>query len=173
MFPVSGKIGSLSLIRTTAYVGSYNFTTMSLVNTSIATSQIPVALDTIDSFKTPGNSLLLESGVVNTCSFNDTFGCSNITYLNGTVSFRVTNKLATPVTLNSADCSIIGTIFPTPILNVTLGSMQSASVSAQCYSVTGRLSGFLLGQGLKLAMNYTAANGMTQNALGNAFIVFG
>jgi hypothetical protein len=171
LLPTSGGIQSLSLIRTTAYVGTYNYTLLSLMNTSIVLRQVPIMGEIIDSIKTQGPSLAMTSGVVNTCSLNETFGCSNLAYNNGTVTYELTNRLNTTLNVKGAECYTVGSTIAFPI-NVTLGSFQSTNVSTACYGLTGKLSGFVIGQHLKLAINYTIANA-TKLALGTAFIPFG
>lgn len=171
LLPASGGIQNLSLVRTTAYIGSYNFTVLSLLNTSFAVSAVPVAAGIIGAFKIPGNSLMLKSGIVDTCSFNDTFGCGNVTYFNGTIGFRVTNKLNATVRLLGAECYTLGNVLPFP-LNVTLASGESAEVSPECFGTSGKLSGFVFGENLRLAMNYSTTN-KTALSLGKAFIPFG
>jgi hypothetical protein len=171
ILPNSGKIGNFSLIRTTAYVNTYNLTVMSLVNTSTALEQVPVAIGMIKRFNISGSYLQFESGIVNTCSFGSDFGCGNITYSNGTISFRITNKMNESVVLNGISCYTLGSLIATP-LNTTLPKGNATNVGTSCYGTAGKLSGVALGLNLKLLLNYSKAN-VAHLVNGTAFIPFG
>jgi hypothetical protein len=171
LYPASHQIGSFSLVRTTAYKGAYNLTALSLVNTSLVTTQVPVAEGILNRINVSGMSLEFKSGFVNTCSFNDSFVCSNLTYLNGTITFRLTNNISKPVRFNSINCYQTAGVLPFP-LNFSLGSGASKNITTQCYSLTTKISGLVIGLHLGLALNYTASNS-TRVVIGSASIPFG
>jgi hypothetical protein len=158
-------------VRTTAYKGAYNLTALSLVNTSLVTTQVPVAEGILNRINVSGMSLEFKSGFVNTCSFNDSFVCSNLTYLNGTITFRLTNNISKPVRFNSINCYQTAGVLPFP-LNFSLGSGASKNITTQCYSLTTKISGLVIGLHLGLALNYTASNS-TRVVIGSASIPFG
>ncbi|MGA3020437.1 MAG: CARDB domain-containing protein [Candidatus Micrarchaeales archaeon] len=171
VFPQSGKIGAFSLIRTTAYVNTYNLTVMSLVNTSAVLTQVPIAVDAIKNFNISGNYLQFKSGITNTCSLGSNFGCENLTYLNGIISFKITNKMNESVGLREISCYTFRSLFATT-LSTSLSKGNATNITADCYGVAGKLSGVALGLNLKLLLNYSEAN-MTHLVNGTAFIPFG
>jgi hypothetical protein len=166
--------GNFSLIRTTAYVDTYNLTVMSLVNTSVVSEQVPIAIHIIKGFNISGNYLQFQSGITNTCSFSNGFGCDNLTYnLNGTASFRIMNEMNESVNLKGVSCYNFGNPHPTP-LNTILSKGNTTKITTGCYGVTGKLSGLqvAIDLHLKLLLNYSIAN-MTHLVNGTAFIPFG
>jgi hypothetical protein len=171
LMPKSGGIQALSLIRTTTFFSKYNLTVMSLVNTSLALREVPETIALMKGFNITGTSLVLKSGITNVCSFDDTFGCGNVSYSDGTVTFRATNRLNQTLRLDNAECYTLGSVIPLPV-NITLEPMQSTDISTACYGLSGKLSGFALNLHLKLALNYSVAN-LTNKVLGSAFIPIG
>lgn len=171
LYPASNQIGNFSLVRTTAYKGAYNLSAFALVNTSIVLEQAQLSQNILEHFNVSGPSLTFKSGIVNSCSFNQTFSCNNATYLNGTISFTLTNNMSSTARLNSISCFINAGVLPIP-LNVSLAHGETSSISAPCYNITTRLSGPTLGLHLDLGLNYTTSNS-TKIAYGSAFIPFG
>ena len=170
LLPKSGNVSALSLVRTTSYLGTYNLTVFSLVNTSYALAQIPVAVDLMKGFNMSGTPVEFMSGIVNTCAFTSSFPCTNTGYSNGTISFTITNNAGSAIKLNSFKCYTFGAALG-PKLNTTLQNGESANVSTGCYDSSGRISTVSLGLKLHLEMNYTIGN-ETRNQVGNAFIPF-
>lgn len=171
VFPKSGQLGSIALIETKAYKGDYNLSAFALVNSSLALEQAQSNVDLLQQVNVSGASLAFSSGIVNSCEFNDSFGCSGIEYNNGTASFKVKNNLNSTALLNSVHCYVTSGIFSTP-LNITLSPGASVNVTTDCYQFTSKLSGATLNLHLSLAMNYTASNS-TRIVVGSAFIPFG
>ncbi len=172
IFPTSGKIGNVSLIRTTAFVNSYNISAFSFVNTSHAIDQVPVAVAILKTFNISGASVPFAYGFVNTCSFNDSFSCSNLTFVNGTVGFKLEDNMSKSVQLNSISCySDALTTLQMP-LNISLASGESNTLQTGCYSIVGKITGVPIGLRLNLRLNYTVTNS-TYTLIGNASIPFG
>ncbi|MDE1855061.1 MAG: hypothetical protein KGH57_01950 [Candidatus Micrarchaeota archaeon] len=167
----SGKFGSFALIRTTAYKGGYNLSAFSLVNTSLAVSAAVSAEGILQKLNVSGPSVVFKSGVIDTCEFNDSFGCGNVSYSKGNISLKITNKLNASATLNSIKCYQIAGIVGFTV-NKTLQSGGSTTANATCYSVSTPINGTALNIHLTLALNYTVSN-TTRTVLGSAFIPFG
>ncbi len=171
IYPTSGRIGSLSLIETTGYRGAYNTTAISLVNTTLVSRQIPVAIGILQSLNISGSSLVFQSGLVNRCSFNQSFVCRNLTYQNGMVSFKLTNNMTKPAKLNNIRCYTNPGTLGVP-LNILLGAGSTTNMTATCYNFNTKLNGTALGLNLHLLLNYTSSNS-THALSGNAFVPFG
>jgi len=167
VFPVTKTFNSNdSLIDTFTGINSYNLSVLSLVNTSSITAQVPINIGIINSFGFSGNTIAFESGIKNTCSFNTTFSCSNVTFYNGTIAFSLSsNKTAK---LNSISCYEYPPSGLT-ILNKTISSGRAFQITTQCYDAGSVLSGMALNLHLRLMLNYTIDN-KTQVLIGNAFI---
>jgi hypothetical protein len=171
LFSKSQQIGNLSLIRTTAYKGAYNISAFTLVNTSLALAIVPAVVGALQSLNVSGNSLLYKSGIVNSCTFNASFPCSNMSYLNGVATFSLLNNMHSAVKLNSVECYTTGGALPS-MMNKTIQSGNSLSISVPCFNLTSQLGGLALGLHLNLALNYSRSN-VTQVLTGSAFVPFG
>ncbi len=171
LFPKSGQIGGISLIRTTAYRGAWNLTAYSLVNTSIVLAQVESAAEILGKFNVSGTSLVFTSGLVNSCMFNESFVCSDMRYANGVASFRITNNMSSEARLNSIKCYSTASAISFP-LNVTLASGAGTNISSSCYNIATKLNGTTLNLHLGLTLNYTVMNS-TRLLTGSAFIPLG
>ncbi len=171
LVPLSGKFGNTSLIETTAYRGGYNVSAFSFVKTSDALKQVPVAESLLSALNVTGPSLSFISGITNTCSLGAAFGCSNLTYDNGTVSFVITSMLNASAHINSAGCYTYADDFPSPE-NATLAPGASYPLSTRCYNITTPITGIALNLHADIGINYTVGNA-THDDIGTAFIPFG
>ncbi len=171
IFSKSNALSGIALIRTTAYVGAYNLTAFSLINVSHAVVQAQAAEGILHAINVSGTSLSFITGIVNTCAFNDSFTCGNITYNNGTVTFSIKNNMSNTATLNSVECYTAIGVFNTT-LGVALAGGSSRGITTPCYNLTTPLSGALLNLHLNLKLNYTVSNS-TRSLVGSAFIPFG
>ncbi|MEM3781614.1 MAG: CARDB domain-containing protein [Candidatus Micrarchaeaceae archaeon] len=158
-----------SLIDTRAYIGNYNVSVYSLVNTSLLLDQVPINIGVIKGFNLTGPSVSFVSGISSTCSFNTTFACYNASFYNSTISFHIKNLNKT-VRLNSIACYASPSFKPVPI-NETLLSNETKNISVACYENGALLSGIALNLHLNLVANYTI-NGKNETALGTAYIPF-
>ncbi|MEM4034901.1 MAG: CARDB domain-containing protein [Candidatus Micrarchaeaceae archaeon] len=165
----TAKQTGASLIDTRAYIGNYNISVYSLVNTSLLLDQVPINMRIIKGFNITGPSLAFVSGIKNTCLFNTTFACSNVSFYNSTISFRLENLNKT-VKLNSITCYMSPSFKSTPV-NKTLLSNETTNISATCYENGAMLSGLALNLHLNLIANYTI-NGKNETVLGTAYIPF-
>ncbi|MGC8547689.1 MAG: CARDB domain-containing protein [Candidatus Micrarchaeia archaeon] len=172
VFPVSTAhiVNGSSLIRTTAYINSYNASVYSLVNTSLIMDQVPINIQAIKGYGIKGGYLAFVSGIKSTCSFNSTFACSNVTWTNGTLGFRLRN-LGSTARLNSVSCYMTPKAIP-QTLNETIQSNSTIGINATCYESGAKMSGIALNLGLKLVLNYTL-NNSTQQVNGTAYIPIG
>ncbi|MDE1874138.1 MAG: hypothetical protein KGI04_03410 [Candidatus Micrarchaeota archaeon] len=172
VFPKSGSIGAISLVKTTAYKGAYNLTAFALINTSSVLSRVGTLTGMLSRLNVSGPSLTFTSGIVNSCAFNASVGCSGLVYNNGTVSFTLKNNAGDGIHLNSVSCYTQASVFSTP-LNYTLRAGNESDVSTPCYSFTTKLGGGIsLDLHLNLLLNYTISNS-TQLLNGTAFVPFG
>ncbi len=171
IFPANAAeaFGPISMMRTTAYIGGYNLTALSLVNTSEFSAYVPVSIGIIKGLGISGNSVPFVSEVRNTCSFNETFGCYNLTYGNSSISFIVRNLDNRTVRLNSARCWY-GSIGKATPLNASVAANSAAEVSTECYSYGNTISEIPLGLTLNLQLNYTL-NKTTHATPGKAFVI--
>ncbi len=172
VYPNSQRIGNLSLIRTTAYKGPYNLTAYSVVNTSYAIRQSAVAALILQGLNATGKPYSFKSGLTARCGFNQSFTCSDLAYLNGTVSFKITNNMNETAKLNGLWCYLGGGgTIPFPE-NVTLASGSSTNLAVSCYNRGVRISGPAWSLTLSLTLNYTSANSSRLSS-GFAYIPFG
>lgn len=170
--PISGHIGNLSLVRTTAYIAGYNASVFSLSNSSKLLYQVPININVIRRFGISGNYLQFQSALSSTCSLNASFPCSNTTFENGTIKVTVENNLGSDVRLGSLGCYAHGAFAATSLGNATVAAGKSANLTATCFSNGAKLSGILVNLNLNLLLNYTVAN-RTQTLPGKAQIPFG
>ncbi len=169
--PSSGKLGSTALIETTAYKGGYNISALSLVNASAVLDQVSVAEGLLGRINVSGPSVAFLSGISSTCSLGSAFGCSNLTYDNGTVSVTIRSMLNESARINSAGCYKFANIYPTPE-NKTLAPGALMALSLRCYNMTTPISGVALNLHTNLGINYTIGSS-TVDDVGSAFIPFG
>ncbi len=174
VIPASGKIGGpSSLVKTIAYVGTHNLTAMSLFNSSLLSYQVQTNIGVIRSFNISGTPIAFRSGLVNTCSFNDSFPCGNASFRNGTVAFALKNGLDESVRINGLSCYASIIVNPPSVAvgrEVAAGGTYNATVP--CYNYLGRISGVALNLNLNLQLNYSVANA-TRTVLGKAYILLG
>ena len=175
LIPASGKIGGASsLIRTTAYVGTHNLTAISLFNSSLLSYQVQTNIGIIRSFNISGSSTAFQSGLVNTCSFNDSFPCTDVSFRNGTLSLSLENGLGRSVRLDDLSCYASVTLNPnSTALGQQVAAGGSYNATVPCRDYLGRkISGVALNLNLDLVLNYTAAN-VTHTLPGKAYILLG
>jgi hypothetical protein len=171
LFPNSGSTSGISLIRTTSYAGTYNLTVMSLVNTSHILPQVQTNINIINSFNFSGMSFRFKSGLVNTCTFNASFPCANVTFSNGQLTFRLTDNMSSGIRLNRVACYSYGVANQTPV-GATLAAGAAANFTVPCYSFGGIIPGIPLNLNLNLLLNYSVSNSMKTLA-GRAYILIG
>ncbi|MGC8676180.1 MAG: CARDB domain-containing protein [Candidatus Micrarchaeia archaeon] len=159
-----------SLIDTHTYIGNYNISVYSLVNTSLLLDQVPINIGIIDGFGIKGKPVQFVSGIKNTCAFNSTFSCSNVSFANGTLSMAL-RSLNKTVKLNSLSCFLTPESKPNT-LNETISGNETRMINATCYNAGSKLSGIELNLKLTLLLNYTFDN-KSMTALGSAYIPFG
>ena len=170
-FPVNTeKVGPLSMIRTRAYVNDYNLTVFSLVNTTRVLSQVPINEQLLKNFGIKGRSEAFQSALANNCRFVD-LKCSNITFVDQNVSFSLTNNRTYPLTLQNLGCSWYGTAAKLVNINKTLGSNQTLTLKAPCYSNNVPINALSFGTTLSLVLNLTSTQSGHETQIGTAFIV--
>ncbi|MGC9037124.1 MAG: hypothetical protein ACP5IK_00190 [Candidatus Micrarchaeia archaeon] len=171
IFPKNGTfVGTNALMRTTAYIGNYNLSVFSLLSSSYLLQQVPINIGIIRSFGIEGKPLTFSSGITNTCSFNNTFSCSNVSFLNGNISFRLKNLNSTLRILN-ASCYSLPPYKPEP-LNVTLAKGQAMNISVPCYDLGRVITGLALNLRLFVGIGYSI-NSTNHEAVGRAYIPIG
>ena len=176
--PTSGTLGNTSLIRTTAYLGEYNASVFSLVNSSMIFDQLDQNIEVIRMFNLTGTSLNFTSGIKNSCSFPSVFSCSNATYGSSQLSLRLTNTENYSTRLNAIGCFWNG-IGPGTVLNETLLPGASLNITTKCYNNSVTISGVPLNLNLHLLLNYsgefvkneTVEHTLSKTIEGSAFII--
>jgi CARDB len=172
--PVSGKIGGASsLMKTTAYAGTQNLTVMSLLNASLLSQQVQMNIGIIRSFNISGTPITFQSGLVNGCSFNASFPCTNVSFSNGTVRFALKNGIGNGIKLNSLSCYATAVLNPTSTpVNQVVAAGATYNAMVPCYNYLGKISGIAYNLNLGLGLNYSVAN-VTHALSGNAYILLG
>ncbi len=169
MLENNGVPSNTALIKTTEYVGEYNATVFSLVNETDAAAQAGVNIALLRDFNLSGKALNFSSGIINSCSFPAGFSCSNVTYGNGEISFRVRNEMNSSVSVSSAGC-YSGTEGPLSTLNSTLEPGKTLVLNVSCYSGGRIIAGVALNLNLGIVLNYSV-NGTSRSETGKAYIV--
>ncbi len=169
ILPVSGAIGNVSLIQTIAIIGAYNISVLSLINTSKILSQVPENVNIIHSLNVSGASVNFISALSNSCSFNNGILCSNASFGNGTISFRLSNNLSKNITVTAIGCVWKGPLSAS-YANIIIPQLGSANITSKCYNYGIPISGVPLNLNLDLILNYTAGNS-TFTAGGIAHII--
>lgn len=165
----AGTLGNLSLIKTTEYIGKYNATVFSLVNSSDIFEQVDENIGMLKAFNLSGIGLNFTSGIRNSCSFPGSLTCGNVTYGNGILSFRLGNTGNSTIRLNSVYCFWNG-IGPSSALGYTLRKGSSINLTSTCYNNKTRISGVALNLNLHLILNYSI-NNSSNYVEGDAFII--
>jgi hypothetical protein len=174
LIPVSGKIGGEnSLMKTTAYVGTLNLTTISLFNSSLLSQQVATNVGVIRGFNISGAPIAFQSGLVNGCSFNSSFPCTNVSFSNGTIRFALRNGMSKSIKLNGLSCYATTVPNPTSIsVNQVIAAGATYNALLPCYNYLGKINGIAYNLNLGLGLNYSVAN-VTHAITGNAFILLG
>ncbi|MEM3791664.1 MAG: hypothetical protein QXL16_02980, partial [Candidatus Micrarchaeaceae archaeon] len=124
---ISSLKRGFGLVRTTALVNEYNISVFSLINNSLALTQIPNNIGIINLTKIKGVYVRFVSGIKNTC-FIGGFVCYNATVFNSNASFSIENVNFSSVKVNSIGC-YISQPFTKKTLNTTIYKNSSASFS--------------------------------------------
>ncbi|MGC8629221.1 MAG: CARDB domain-containing protein [Candidatus Micrarchaeia archaeon] len=169
VFPLVNETNGTALIRTAAHIGNYSIAVYSLINSSLLFNQLPVNIRIIKGYGVLGHYALFTSGIQNTCQFNSTFSCSNLTFENGEASFNISSNET--VRLNSVSCFTVPAALPNEI-NETLQSKTSKRLSVACYANGNKLAGMPLNLRLNFLVNYTISN-TTRTGTGTGYIPFG
>ena len=171
--PVSGKIGNYSLVSTRAYVGGVNYTDYSLSSTSDLLGTIPEAIGLIHSsfYNSSAKALVFLPGIQSQCGFVEGFNCTDVSFSNSTLSFRVINNLTDTVSLTAGSCFAESPSLLFTKVNYTLKSKQAANLSIGCTYYNGtKIYGVPFNLYLGLTLNYTL-NRTRLQANGSAYVV--
>ncbi len=168
----SGGTGkSVSVLRTTELTSKYNATMLAIFNTSKLYSTEASAISIIKGMDLSGNAVAFTPGISSSCSFANSFGCSNVSFANGALGFSLTNLLSMPANVSSIMCYSAVAGSPSHV-GVLLAPGATKTISALCYNGTSLISGIPLGLKLNLIANFTA-NGTRSIATGSAYIPIG
>ncbi len=171
LFPKNNTfVGTNALMRTTAYIGNYNLSVFSLLSSSYLLQQVPINIGIIRGFEIEGKPLMFSSGITNMCSFNNTFSCSNVSFLNGNLYFSLKNLNSTLHILN-ASCYLLPPYKPKPV-NVTLAKGQVVNMSIPCYDLGKSITGLALNLRLFVGIGYSI-NSTNHEIIGRAYIPIG
>ncbi|MDE1860244.1 MAG: hypothetical protein KGH72_00835 [Candidatus Micrarchaeota archaeon] len=179
VFPYYSQNRNFSLISTTAYVNNDNLTVLSIQNNSALLQEVPINIHLLHAFNITGPSVSFISGITNSCSFNSKYGvggivlgCTNATFTNSTLSFRVyANNTNKSVRLSSVSCTWNGNVIYHDLNNTVLPG-QNDSVSSMCTSFGKPITGTAENLYLNLSLNYTWTN-QSASVPGSAYIPFG
>ncbi|MCL5008416.1 MAG: hypothetical protein M1156_00810 [Candidatus Marsarchaeota archaeon] len=169
VLPVSGAVGRLSLVKTSAYVGSRNLTVMSLVNTSSVTKQSYNNIAILQKLNVSGANRQFISGINSTCGFNASVSCYSPVLAFGNMSMKLYNKLNQNIRISSMYCYSIGSPIHYP-MNSIIPANDYANVTVPCYDNGNTITGLPIGLTLKIGMNYSIAN-RSFTAGGSAYVV--
>ena len=169
MFSKSNKLGPISLIDTKAYIGQYNLSVISLINTSAVTQQVEQSIGILNELKLNGSSELFTSGISNSCVFNASLGCSSPSFGVNGITFNLHNNLNQTFKISSLACYVSGNSSYKNV-NDSILPYENYSVSVPCYNNGNLITGVSLGLYLNLKMNYSLGN-TKYNATGHAYIV--
>ena len=169
LFSKSNKLGPISLIDTKAYIGQYNLSVISLINTSAVTQQVEQSIGILNELKLNGSSELFTSGISNSCVFNASLGCSSPSFGVNGITFNLHNNLNQTFKISSLACYVSGNSSYKNV-NDSILSYENYSVSVPCYNNGNLITGVSLGLYLNLKMNYSLGN-TKYNATGHAYIV--
>ncbi|MCL5786580.1 MAG: hypothetical protein M1520_00025 [Candidatus Marsarchaeota archaeon] len=169
----AGKIGNYSFVTTRAYLGSLNYTAYSLSATSDILRSVPEAISIIQaaSYKNRAKSLQFLPGINSNCGFVEGFNCTDISFINSTVHFKIRNLYNSSVSLTSGSCFAEAPSHLFQNMSYVLGHNESANVSIGCSYYNGtRIYGVPFNLYLGLTVNYTL-NKTRSQANGSAYIV--
>jgi len=169
LFQTSGKIMPIGLVRTSEYVIPYNLSVFALTNESSILETIPINVNILNLLNFSGRSIAFESAFANKCNITG-FGCHNVTFTNGSITFKLENKNSSNIRINSILCSEDGTGIPTNISKI-VNSFANESFTSACYSNNQIISGLPFNLNLKILLNYTLDN-TTLLSHGNATVNF-
>ncbi len=171
IFPKNNTfIGTNALIRTTAYIDNYNLSVFSLLNESYLLSQVPINIGIINGFGIKGESARFSSGITNTCTFNSTFACFNVSFFNSSLRFQIRNLNSTLHIVN-ASCYLLPPYKPKQ-LNITVLKNQTADLEVPCYDLGNSITGLALNLRLYVSIGYTM-NSAAHEITGRAYIPIG
>jgi hypothetical protein len=167
----------MRLVETTAYVGARNLTAISLFNTSPSSYQLQnqwmTNIAVIRDMNVSGTSAAFSSGLTNTCAFNDSFPCKDVSFVNGTIGFALKNALNQSVRIENLGCN--ATLLLTPSntsLSQEIPAGGTYNATVPCYNYLGKIKGVALNLRLNLQMNYSVAN-VTHSLSGKAYVLLG
>ncbi len=169
LFQKSGKIGKLSVIRTSSFRGQQNLTAMSLVNTSLVPYQIYGNIGILQSFNASGVSSAFRSGINSTCSLNASFSCFSPTLALGNMTLRFYNRLNYSVDISTMYCHENGASVYSPV-NKVMRRLSYENVTIPCYDNGNVIAGIPLGLNVKIGMNYSIGVS-NYTAAGSAYVV--
>ncbi|MGC8710177.1 MAG: hypothetical protein ACP5RF_01010 [Candidatus Micrarchaeia archaeon] len=169
LFQTYGKIMPVGLVRTSEYLPPYNLSVFALTNESLVLEAVPLNVNLLKLLNFSGKSVAFESGFASKCSIAG-FGCANVTFASGSITFRLGNEKLYPVKINNVLCSEDGTGMPTKIDSL-VNSGSNTLLTAKCYSMNQIISGLPFNLNLKIILNYTS-NNVTALSKGNATVNF-
>ncbi|MEM0200798.1 MAG: hypothetical protein QXD23_00105 [Candidatus Micrarchaeaceae archaeon] len=162
-------IGPVSLIDTKTYLGNYNLSVISLINSTLVLQQTIENIQMLKSINYSGTSVNFSSGIKNSCNFNSSFSCSNPNFELNNLTMQIQNTLNKTVLINKIACYNYG--FPEfYLVNKTIGSQLTSNIITPCYDNGNVIKGVALGLNLNIIMNYTVSN-KSYTALGTTNII--
>ncbi|MGC8479573.1 MAG: CARDB domain-containing protein [Candidatus Micrarchaeia archaeon] len=165
----NNSIGAISAMDTKVYVGNYNLSVISLINTSLITEQVLSSINILQKINYTGKSEEFSSGISSSCIFNASLACSLPVFgLNG-LTMNLKNNLNTTFRINKVACYGLGNkIFTT--INDSIAPNSNTTITVPCYDNGNVISGVSLGLYLNMVMNYTISKS-NYTALGRAYLI--
>ncbi len=159
VMPRSGKaLQQYGMVNSTIITKNYTATLYSLTNESLLLAAHASAVSLMGSLGL-GSSLKWVSIFKNDCAFsNSSIGCSvkSYNYSSSTASISITNKLNSPVRINSLSCFMLSAMRFNETVNETIAPGNSITASASCESIA--LPVVSTGYSYNMSMNYTYMN---------------
>ncbi len=165
----NNTIGPISLVNTKAYIGNYNLSVISLINTTSALQQTVKNIEILQGIKYNGISENFSSGLKSNCVFNASISCNNPTFGTNGLTMQLKDLTNQTLKINKLACYSLGNP-EFVVINRTLVSQISSNVTVPCYDNGNTINGVALGLYVNMIMNYTISN-KSYTALGKAQVV--
>jgi hypothetical protein len=160
--------GNTLLTESGRLVGNYSLNVWTLSNITDFARSYNQGLGLLGSYNAIGNRIRFVSVYANSCSLEGNLTCFNESFNYNKLSLMVHNGNVAPVTLTGIQCYNSGSAVE-KTLGITLHEGENASISTECYSNGTVISGYPIGLGLILRLNYTEY-GRPMSALGYTYI---
>lgn len=168
LVPKAALISSVALFKTTKLSSLYNATLFVAINSTHIVDAIATNVQVLKAFNISGTPVDFVSGFENTCAFNASIGCDNMTFLNSSIAMRIHNNLTKDIYVKSIECYSTAPNATTAV-DTQIAAGTYANVSAMCYNGKSKIPGVPLGLTLHMRMDYAEGNA-TRMLNGTAYL---